>query len=274
MKEIDDNEIRFIGSAPTPRRPWWWLVVVAVVAVALLFLLLRPRGNKSQQQEDQSAPSLVEVSEVVGELGYTMTYDTIVNDIPLRILTPCNATPRLAVGREAMDNTNAVLIVQAADIRADNGMVVGQYVVEGEVLSRGQAKPGICSIVDGQMTLATASSDEIQSQLFAQAIEQRGYFFRQYVLVREGQMVDNKPKGKALRRALCQKDGVVVVVLSKERESLHDFAQALVDIGVEQAISLVGGDALGKATDRDGQPVIWGDPLYDESEMENFIVWE
>jgi len=274
MKEIDDNEIRIIGSAPTPHRRWIWLLVAVVVAVALILLLWRPWADGSQLPDEQSAPSLVEVSGVVGEPGYTMSYDTIVNDIPLLIFTPCNASPRLVVGCDAMDLAGAVLILQAADIRADNGMVVGQFVVGGEVLSRGQAKQGICCIIDGQMALATAGSDEIQNQLFTQAVEQHGYFFRQYVLVSDGQMVDNKPKGKALRRALCQKDGVVVVVLSKERESLHDFAQALADVGVEQAISLVGGDALGKSTDADGQTISWGDSSYDESEMENFIVWE
>ncbi len=39
-------------------------------------------------------------------------------------------------------------------------------------------------------------------------------------------MVENKPKVKALRRALCEYGGTIMTVSSLEKESFHDFAQA------------------------------------------------
>lgn len=45
-------------------------------------------------------------------------------------------------------------------------------------------------------------------------------------------------------------------------ESLHDFAQALVDLGVDQAIYLVGSSAYGWAIDQEGICHEFGDNNY------------
>ena len=61
-----------------------------------------------------------------------------------------------------------------------------------------------------------------------------------YPLVENGKAIDNKPKGKAIRRALAIRNNEVIMVESCNRESFHDFAQALADIGIADAIYLVG----------------------------------
>ncbi len=88
-------------------------------------------------------------------------------------------------------------------------------------------------------------------------------------------MVENKPKGKAERRALCEKDGQLLVVRSLGRESFHDFAQALADLGVEQAIYLTGGEAYGFCRNAGFALDSWGSfATAKKFENINFIVWK
>ena len=90
-------------------------------------------------------------------------------------------------------------------------------------------------------------------------------------------MVENKPKNKAFRHALCELNGTIVTVSSLEKESLHDFAQALADLGVQNAIYLVGAEAYGFCrTQSDNMPetVTWGERQSGKTfEKVNFIVW-
>ncbi|MDE6271176.1 MAG: phosphodiester glycosidase family protein, partial [Muribaculaceae bacterium] len=96
----------------------------------------------------------------------------------------------------------------------------------------------------------------------------------QYPLVVGGQVVENKPKGQALRKALAEIDGSVRVVMSKERLSFHDFSQALVDMGARNAIYLVGSSASGMYTDASGASIRFGKENESPSENVNYLVWK
>lgn len=63
-----------------------------------------------------------------------------------------------------------------------------------------------------------------------------------------------------MRRALCVSNGELFTMETLTQESFHDFAQALVDLGVDNAIYLVGANAYGWATDSEGQRHEFGDP--------------
>lgn len=110
------------------------------------------------------------------------------------------------------------------------------------------SKRGYCASIDGKVTIGVASN----SPLFEQATERGGYFFRQYPLVDNGVPVLNEPKGKAIRRGICNMGGVVFMVETLTQESFYDYAQALADMGVDQAVYLVGSTAYGWAVDRQG----------------------
>jgi len=184
-----------------------------------------------------------------------------------------NAVPELCIGYPDPKDNTLVLAFQAADIRADNHEILGAYVLKGEMQSHGRSKKGFCAIIDGKIQLGMAES----TPLLEEATEKEGYFFRQYPLVLDGQMVQNKPKNKALRHALCEWNGTIVTVSSMGMESLHDFSQALADLGVRNAIYLVGADAYGFChTQSDDAPetTIWGERQTDKMYKKvNFIVW-
>ncbi len=279
FEDIKDDEIRIISRKEVIRKPfyrrwWFWTAVVAAVVLlaAALVLALRPKTAKPVEMTVPLSESVPVAPTIVkSEPATVLVRDTVVNDVPLRILTPVNAVPELVIGIPDTNDKSVVLCLQAADIRADNHEIVGAFVLKGELLSRGVAKKGFCAILDGKIRLGMAES----TPLFEEATSKDGYFFRQYPLVSSGQMVENKPKNKALRHALCELDGQIVTVSSLDKESFHDFAQAVADLGVQNAIALTGGQAYGFRRDQENDFLPWGGDvkMWKHLEHVNFIVW-
>lgn len=290
--DIGDNEIRIIsthnsgtsepGTPRRPRRPRWWLYVAAALAVIAIAAIAMPRPDSSEDAEYPADETVAEVpaapaaapadtvSEPRAPRAYTAARDTVVGDgIALTILTPENAVPVLELGQAPMTDSTAVLVAQAADIRGDNGLIVGSCVVGGELVSKGQSKAGFCAIIDGQATVGVADT----TPLLEQALQSGGYFFRQYPLVVGGQVVENKPRGRSWRKALAEIDGRIRVVVSGQRLTFHDFSQALVDAGARNAIYLVGSTAPVSYTDADGTRHRPGDTAGADSPYVNYIVW-
>ena len=201
--------------------------------------------------------------------AYTEHLRDTINDIPLDIYIPHNAVPELVLGVPSLQDKSIVLTTQAADIRADNGKIVGAFVLNGKPLSWGLSKKGYCGIIDGKVTVGVADN----SPLFEEATEKEGFFFRQYPLVDNGVLVENAPKGKSIRKALCDRDGEIMVIMSQTPESFHDFAQALVDMQVDNAIYLVGSTSFGYFRDYYDQLEIIYNKLRYGYQYENFIVW-
>lgn len=286
--DIQDDEIRIIGRQEVIRKPlfkqwWFWTAVAAMCLLTVLILVFLLRNSKTQPTDAQKNTASTNVAVaptiVTAEPAYVIMRDTVINDVPLRLLTPVNAIPELLIGMPDTMDQSLILCFQAADIRADNHDIVGAFILQGELLSRGVAKKGFCSIIGGKIQLGMAES----TPLFEEAIDKEGYFFRQYPLVYNGQMVDNKPKNKALRHALCELNGQIVTVSSLDKESFHDFAQAVADLGVQNAIALTGGASYGflrngkHLSDSDSLTSLqsWSNPQYFEKYKNlNFIVWK
>ena len=277
-KEIRDDEIRIISSSQgkTGFRLWAWVcLAVAIVAIVLALLLLL-NDQKPDMEIDTTQVVFEPSNEAAREteadtkwLGnnidttkaYTEHLRDTINDIPLDIYIPHNAVPELVLGVPNLQDKSIVLTTQAADIRADNGKIVGAFVVNGKPLSWG--------LIDGKVTVGVADN----SPLFEEATEREGFFFRQYPLVDNGVLVENAPKGKSIRKALCDRDGEIMVIMSQTPESFHDFAQALVDMQVDNAIYLVGSTSFGYFRDYYDQLEIIYNKLRYGYQYENFIVW-
>ena len=130
------------------------------------------------------------------------------------------------------------------------------------------------AFINGHITIGVANN----SPLFEQATEEGGYFFRQSPLVKNGRLVENNPKGKSIRRGLCSIGDEIFVVESGTPESFHDFSQSLVDLGVNQAVYLVGSSAYGWALDEQGVRHELGEPYLYSGRFKipkntSYIVW-
>ena len=288
IENISETEIRVIGQENPHResnkKRKWLLLAVAVIA-GVVIVVLAVVCSRNQESVTASEPSVYEPI-VVREQPHPLrewlvSLDTIqtcgtalheitINDIPLTVYVPLGSTPRLGVGKATVKHPeDFILFFQAADVRADNKKIVGAFVLQGEPLSRGLSKRGYCAIIGDEVRVGVADN----SPLFEQATEQNGYFFRQYPLVDNGKLVENEPKNKSIRRALAEIEGKIAVVESQSPESFHDFAQALVDLGAQHAIYLVGGSALCGYTDLEGQTAVFGFQECKPFKNTNFIVW-
>lgn len=281
--DINDDEIRVIssGEVKTDKKkrrllPDILWVVASLLLIAVLGILFFSSGDVEDEglnEEATEQPALRTTTDEninnVKSPAYTIKTDTIVNGVGLSILTPDNAIPILEIGNECLTDSTIVLIAQAADVRGDNGGIVGSFVVNGELVSKGEAKAGFCSIINGNVTVGVADA----TPMFEQALMSDGYFFRQYPLVVGGQIVENKPKGKSIRKALVELDGKISVIVSDERLTFHDFSKALTDVGVSNAIYLVGGDSYGRYMDARGASFTFGREWDKGIDNVNYIVW-
>ena len=271
INEIRDDEIRVIGEEkPLKPQGWkWLLLLLAGVIIGIIIWQVWPSKPTSPVEDPEQGvfePSneVVETTTVKTPLakaeetgqGFVEIADTTINDIPMRLYIPHSVSMSLYVGNIDRNDQNIIFAAQAADIRADNGGIVGAFVLQGEPKAWGLSKRGYCAIIDDTVTVGVADN----SPLFEEATEKGGYFFRQFPLVDKGNLVENELKGKAVRRALCDRGGEIFTVETLSIESFHDFSQALVDLGVDNAIYLVGANAYGWATDADGQRHEFGDP--------------
>lgn len=291
-KDILDDEIRIISPTETqpdkpsgdgrkPRFPWWgWLIAVLAVALVAVLLFTMPSAEQSQDAEIGEAKIIelpetsIAVDTVVNQQDtikpYTAIADTIIGGRKLTILKPENAQASLVIGDSILDVDGPVLVAQAADVRRDNKQIVGAYVIDGEMKSRGKAKSGFCAIIDNEITIGIAET----TPLLEKATEENGYFFRQYPLLYEGEIIENKPKNFSQRKALALLNGDVVVILSHDRLSFHDFSQALADLGVKNAIYLIGSSAYLKAKLEDGRVYEFGKRQTNIYPNTNYIIWQ
>ena len=290
IDEIQDDELRVIGRPSGTdntgkRRKWLWWVVAGVLAIALavtaaiIWSHIRHIGDIPGVFDPSTVVDHPDsVKEKVLPLGnysdttakaYTEHLKLRVNDIPLDVYIPHNAKPSLSIGTPDIFDKSIVLVTQAADIRADNGKINGAFVLAGKPMAWGLSKKGYVSIIEDKITVGVADN----SPLFEEATEKGGYFFRQYPLVNNGVLVENEPKGKAIRKAICDRSGEIIVVMSESLESFHDFAQALVDLQVDNAVYLVGSDSYGYFRDKYDHFVKIYEKMRGGYKYENYIKW-
>lgn len=280
INDISDNEIRILGNESSSRsncrkknKKLAKLSVAIVLSCLVVFLAMQLiyRGQNINEDKNTSDSLSLETinNKTKGNTAYVISKDTIVNDIPLKLLIPTGGKMELYIGKQPEKDNTIILAAHAADIRADMDAPTGAFVYNGQVIAKGHSKLGFCSIINGEVSIGR----QRETPLFERAIEENGSFFRQYSLVSNGIMIDIPPKGKAKRRALCLKDKRLLIVSTQTPESYHDFAQSLTDIGVNEAISLIGGTDASIWRDKAGNLFYDGEDLANEYKTENYILW-
>lgn len=289
MNDIRDDEFRVIGKSSASSENdrdkkrnnllISILSLILVLGIGIIAFLVWPKEVPEEAGDGlfEEIPEVVVTHEtpkpfgIETDLSFTEKIDTIVNDVVLSVYIPHNAVPELTLGVPDRNDSNIIFAAQAADIRKDNRKILGAFVLKGEPLAWGLSKKGFCAIIDGIVTVGVSEN----SPLFEEATEKNGYFFRQYPLVDNKTLVENEPKNKTMRKALCSRAGQVFVVVSETDESFHDFAQALVDLGIENAVYLVGShSSFGWYIDESGEKTLFAPDVHRGTyKNENYIIW-
>ena len=283
-EDINDNEIRRIGGT-TPqgnnKRKWPFVVIAAVLLLVVTVIMVHIFSGTSDTEVDgiyEPQPATKQATHPLRAWLYAQdsialsgcaTMDTIVNDIAVRIYLPLNARPALEIGMRPLLDNRVILALQAADIRADNQKIVGAFVEKGKPVAWGLSKKGYCAILHDSVYVGMADN----SPLFEEATDCGGFFFRQYPLVADGVPQESELKTQSVRRALCEVEEHICVIETKDRSSMHDFTVLLADLEVNNAIYLIGSDAMGTVTDLDGTRTQLGNLVEKPYKNTNFIYW-
>lgn len=282
------------GSECNSYIPWKWIIFIFILFAGIVSLYFMWRANNDEIiQEDvelidaskgenlqlnssYNASSLTEknISNSDNKIltgNYCDVNRVIVNDVPIKIFDPGNAAPKLHVGKLETSDSHIILACQAADIREDNGGIVGAFIDNGTIISKGLSKVGFVAIINGKIKIGA----ELNSPYFEEAIQTNGSFFRQYALVKDGMLIENNLNNKSIRRAVCELNGSIIVAETESRESFHDFSQALIDYGVQNAVYLVGGTSSHGFCRLNSETLNeWGNSKYNNEKNVTYIVWE
>lgn len=279
-KDINsENDVYFLGSSNEKKKSkfskkWIFIGIGLLILVFIGVVFFFSENNRStdyyyEPEKTVNAPALNDKINSSELRSYIETLEETVNDVPMFVYVPHNSRLSLQIGMPDKSDSSVVFVAQAADIRADNMEIVGDFVLNGKQIARGVAKKGFCAIIDAEITIGMAD----ETPLLQKSIDENGCFFRQYPLVNNGNLIENNPKNKSIRRALAVRNNQIVMVESRSAESFHDFSQALIDIGVSDAVYLVGSTTYGWYRNQQRDFVEFGIEKENQPPNTNYIVW-
>lgn len=273
---IQEDEIQILGStsnnkAKKPNNSSKIIIACIIIAILMTGIIVAIYLSKNTEDKIEKTTSTVTVSQEnnVKKTSYIEVFEETVNDVPLYVYVPHNAKVQLMLERPDQNDSTIVFATQAADIGIDGESIIGDFVLKGEQIAKGKSKKGFCAIINNEVSIGV----DYNTPLLEKTIQKNGYFFRQYPLVANSEIIENKPKGKTIRRAIGKRNNTIVVVESRSRESFFDFSQALVDIGISDAIYLVGGNSFGWYKDKDNAISTFGSTEKDIATNMTYIVW-
>lgn len=273
---IQEDEIQILGStsnnkAKKPNNSSKIIIACIIIAILMTGIIVAIYLSKNTEDKIEKTTSTVTVSQEnnVKKPSYIEVFEETVNDVPLYVYVPHNAKVELMLERPDQNDSTIVFATQAADIGIDGESIIGDFVLKGEQIAKGKSKKGFCAIINNEVSIGV----DYNTPLLEKTIQKNGYFFRQYPLVANSEIIENKPKGKTIRRAIGKRNNTIVVVESRSRESFFDFSQALVDIGISDAIYLVGGNSFGWYKGKDNAISTFGSTEKDITTNMTYIVW-
>lgn len=161
----------------------------------------------------------------------------------------------------ADSDSSVVLVTQGWDYYFDDAKqyhFLGDFVYNGKMLAQGTGKAGFVAVTTKGWQMGISQEDSVRDYIISQGAS----MFRQFALVSAGQICLKQfaLKGKVHRRALARKpgDATAYYVETVNKESLHDFAEALADYGFIDAVYLTGADGT-EPVYRDADGILHGD---------------
>ena len=243
---------------PTPR----WKVftiggIIALLIAIIVLLILRLRATPEAPELPVSSTSEANIEWLQKPLSrkekrikaeVTVSEDSI-NGVLFREYALKNLRAEISFDKPSDKDKSVYFYALSADVRADNQQVLDACVIDGEQVSQGNNRSGYMAALDGRTVIGVAKNDSVLDFIR----DAGGHFFRQFALVSAGVQGDIRLKGKVERRALGVRQGQLYYIESLNKESLYDFAEALVDYGYTDAIYMTGGKQYSFYRDKRGR---------------------
>ncbi|MDE6576928.1 MAG: phosphodiester glycosidase family protein [Muribaculaceae bacterium] len=162
---------------------------------------------------------------------------------------------KASLEREMPDTTDSslVLFMRSADYHPD-GSMLGTVMLDGEEFPSKERKsrPAYMAISKaGVPTIGISLTDKVSDFIK----NNKGDFFRQYVLLGDGELPSSFAlHGKVERAAIGRMaDGQLFYIVSRHKETMYDFADALREYGFTDAIYITGGNGYSFYRTTDGE---------------------
>jgi hypothetical protein len=140
-----------------------------------------------------------------------------------------------------VDDTDVYLYSRCCDQTSydpETNRYLGSLVQNGKELQSDNSRLGYCAMANDNIVIGIARDERVKDY----CTEQKGSFFRQFILVSDGVLPGRfYLHGKVERRALARMGKKLFYVESKGKETMWDFADALREYGFIDAIYITGG---------------------------------
>ena len=285
---MKDTDIEVLGSKPKPDNSGkkrtvllvGILLLIAAIVVVLIMLLMQ------NQNPSENNPETLNVRE--SEIGSTGDKDTVSDepfkvsyifgntskDTLLRVFNPGSAAVELLMYDDYDTNDRTIIFAtQAANIRAEDRGIIGDFVYKGKVKAEGYVDSttiGFCAIYGGKVVLGKS----YPTRYLDSAIVGKGYFYRHYIYVTNEGPESFSNNAKSYRRAICiMEDKKAAVVESYGRMTMSDFADALCDHNVSLAVGLMGSKNLDEWYRADSDRVVLYTNSYEPNPNRNYLIF-
>ena len=224
----------------------WSVVIILLIALAgavLLYVFNRTdSGRLPVSVSDKENIEQLKSGYKASATGTTHSSDSILG-VAMDFFTLDGLRASLETQMPDTTDNSLVLFMRSADYHPD-GSVIGSMVLDGERIKskNGTERLGYVALSkDGKPVTGVSESDRVADYVSGSG----GSFFRQFVLLSDGTLPsDFHLHGKVERAAIGRMaDGTLYYIVTRHKETMYDFSDAMREYGVVDAIYSTGGNS-------------------------------
>lgn len=246
--ESDEEEDTSQPSS-SHRHSKWPVAVISVVLTAAICMMAAFGYRYYRRYINIGVPVSVTSKENIGKLELpsvdempevVKSSDSILG-VAINMYQLIGLKAEITFTEPTVDDTDVYLYSRCCDQTSydpESNRYLGSLVQNGKELQSDNSRLGYCAMANDNIVIGIARDEKVKDY----CIEQKGSFFRQFILVSDGVLPGRfYLHGKVERRALARMGKKLFYVESKGKETMWDFADALREYGFIDAIYITGG---------------------------------
>lgn len=244
-----DEEEETPQPSSSNRHSKWPVAVVSVLLTAAMCMMAAFGYRYYRRYINIGVPVSVTSKENIGKLELpsvdempevVKSSDSILG-VAINMYQLIGLKAEITFTEPAVDDTDVYLYSRCCDQTSydpESNRYLGSLVQNGKELQSDNSRLGYCAMANDNIVIGIARDEKVKDY----CIEQKGSFFRQFILVSDGVLPGRfYLHGKVERRALARMGKKLFYVESKGKETMWDFADALREYGFIDAIYITGG---------------------------------
>lgn len=244
-----DEEEETSQPSSSHRHSKWPVAVVSVLLTAAICMMAAFGYRYYRRYINIGVPVSVTSKENIGKLelpsvdempGVVKSSDSILG-VAINMYQLIGLKAEITFTEPTVDDTDVYLYSRCCDQTSydpETNRYLGSLVQNGKELQSDNSRLGYCAMANDNIVIGIARDEKVKDY----CIEQKGSFFRQFILVSDGVLPGRfYLHGKVERRALARMGKKLFYVESKGKETMWDFADALREYGFIDAIYITGG---------------------------------